>query len=134
MSVCLSVCLSACLQACLPVCLSVCLSGCLSVCLSVFHLSFISLSVICHTCLCSLPHSHTHTHIHTCTCTVQHICTNIQCIYMYMCICIQTRHTRHTFMLSVSYICTALPFMCVSTVFYNGSLGLCVAHGIRRLR
>ena len=125
--------------------LLICLSVCVSVCLSAFHLSFCHLS---HLSVLTATHMHIHIyihvhvlyntytmhiHVHTAIHVVQASIIHVRTYtYMHMCIYIQTRHTHHMFMLTVSYICTALPSMC--TVFlnnYNGYLGLCVAHGIR---
>ena len=106
----MSVCLSASLPACLSVCLSVCLPACLSVCLPVFHLSF-----ICHTCLCSLPHTYTHMYKHTMP------------IHVHM-------HTDKTYTPHVHAQCFIHMHRVAVHVFvfyYNGSLGLCVALGIR---
>ena len=83
-------------------------------------------------------HKHTmHIHVHTAIHVIQ---TSTQVLYMYILThtCARTyayRQDIHTtqssaFMLSVSYIYTTLPSLCTNNC--NGSLGLCVAHGIRQ--
>ena len=120
-------------------------------------MSSICLSVICHTCLCSLPHTHTHTHaymymyyttcmhkytmhkrVHTAIHVIQ---ASTQVLYMYVlthtCTCAyayrQDIHTTRSCSVFHTYAPHCRP--CVYTLFfkkYNGSLGLCIAHGIQQ--
>ena len=89
--------------------MSVCLSSVTLVCAHCHAYTY----TYTYTYMYYTTHANAYTAIHVVQASTQVLCMYVL-THIYMCICIQTRHTHHTFMLSVSYICTALPSMCTA--------------------